>query len=260
MSGFLKKRYNNAQWNVNTPPSFFLYHLSHRTYIYRCAWLYQKPPKNVNTNAKKSTLLYGTSLSAKSGFFFSSHNYRQAAPPLVYKLRNHTPLSVCDANAIVSIAYKTRVVQLAQHQTLNLYSKKNPFYKSFFLSRSSSSKKCPTKKKQHIKRCLNRVFISSLSLSLAPRICLFFFQTARPKKMSNISSSLLKSPDLKNVQIDSSSPLLSLISLSFLSHFSLFLLSSENVRTQKKVQPKKNVQHNIPALSKCPNKKTSKIL
>lgn len=42
------------------------------------------------------------------------------------------------------------VVQLAQHQTLNLYSKKKPFYKSFFLSRSSSSKKCPTKKKQHI--------------------------------------------------------------------------------------------------------------
>lgn len=93
MSGFLKKRYNNAHWNVNTPPPFFLYHLSHRTYIYRCAWLYQKPPKNVNTNAKKDTLLTEHHLSAYSisVFFFSTHNYGQASLPLVYKLRNHTP-------------------------------------------------------------------------------------------------------------------------------------------------------------------------
>lgn len=43
----------------------------HQAYIYRCAWLYQKTPKNVNTNAKKDTLLYGTSLvSIFTKFFF----------------------------------------------------------------------------------------------------------------------------------------------------------------------------------------------
>lgn len=107
----------------------------HRTYIYRCAWLYQKNPKNVNTNAKKSTLYTEHHLSAYSisVFFFQPtitgkrvyHSYISSAI---------TPLLVCDANAIVSIAYKACVVQLAQHQTLNLYSKKRPFYKSFFLA------------------------------------------------------------------------------------------------------------------------------